>query len=268
MMQYPSDNELMLQALANKYQQERDSVSNGLARVTTELEQYKMATSTEAARAMEAEAELARVTAERDRWKSAYATEYENRARVAELESEAKKFPWEEVAKGRRLGAAEQRNAELVSALRKLARPYVEAACDRTYDGAQGHELRKTANERLEAINAALARVESATPVVPRIRITCETRSEGVIGSTDLNVLRVEAEDDGSFTVFTDHWPNESATPAPHADTARLAWAMEHVAEFSDLAYELHGLYTSDAKANEELINVGFDAAMVKAAND
>ena len=29
-----------------------------------------------------------------------------------------------------------------------------------------------------------------------------------MIGSTTLKVIRVEAEDDGSFTAVTDHWPD------------------------------------------------------------
>ena len=49
----------------------------------------------------------------------------------------------------------------------------------------------------------------------PVIRILCETTSDGVIGTTSLNVVRVEREDDGSFTAVTDHWPvSPSAQPA------------------------------------------------------
>lgn len=41
----------------------------------------------------------------------------------------------------------------------------------------------------------------------PEINIKCEIVEDGIIGSTYLEVLRVETEDDGSFTVVTNHWP-------------------------------------------------------------
>ena len=44
---------------------------------------------------------------------------------------------------------------------------------------------------------------------LPRLNVRCECH-EGIIhGSTYLNVIRVEEEDDGSFTAVTDHWPND-----------------------------------------------------------
>lgn len=53
----------------------------------------------------------------------------------------------------------------------------------------------------------ALASAAPEPSEVPRINIRCET-SDGVVkGSTSLNVVRVEAEDDGSWTAVTDHWP-------------------------------------------------------------
>lgn len=44
---------------------------------------------------------------------------------------------------------------------------------------------------------------------LPTIHIECEYRDDAVpvIGSTRLNVIRVEKNDDGSFTAVTDHWP-------------------------------------------------------------
>lgn len=57
-----------------------------------------------------------------------------------------------------------------------------------------------------------------AAPSVPTINIKCETRSNEVIGTATLNVLRVEAEDDGSFTAVTDHWPT-----APRVVTEEMA---------------------------------------------
>lgn len=44
----------------------------------------------------------------------------------------------------------------------------------------------------------------------PVINIKCETQNNGITGTTSLNVLRVEAEDDGSYTVVTDHWSRDS----------------------------------------------------------
>jgi hypothetical protein len=49
---------------------------------------------------------------------------------------------------------------------------------------------------------------ESDCSGLPRVNIRCEC-SDGIVhGSTSLNVVRVEQEDDGTFTAVTDHWPN------------------------------------------------------------
>jgi hypothetical protein len=45
---------------------------------------------------------------------------------------------------------------------------------------------------------------------LPRVNIICETKADGIIGTTTLNVIRVEIEDDGSFTAITDYWPNDA----------------------------------------------------------
>lgn len=42
----------------------------------------------------------------------------------------------------------------------------------------------------------------------PVVHIICECKADGVIGSTSLNVVRVERQDDGSLTAVTDHWPD------------------------------------------------------------
>lgn len=42
---------------------------------------------------------------------------------------------------------------------------------------------------------------------VPKVNIKCETDNGFITGTTTLNVIRVEREDDGSFTAVTDHWP-------------------------------------------------------------
>jgi hypothetical protein len=49
---------------------------------------------------------------------------------------------------------------------------------------------------------------EVGCSALPRLNIRCEY-SDGVVhGSTYLNVVRVEKEDDGSLTAVTDHCPN------------------------------------------------------------
>lgn len=55
----------------------------------------------------------------------------------------------------------------------------------------------------------------------PHIHIKCEVRSNGLIGTTMLNVVRVEPEDDGTYTAVTDYWPLTTQTPpaAPEPPT-------------------------------------------------
>lgn len=43
---------------------------------------------------------------------------------------------------------------------------------------------------------------------LPAINIRCETVGPHAVGTTTLPVIRVEQEDDGSYTAVTDHWPN------------------------------------------------------------
>lgn len=49
------------------------------------------------------------------------------------------------------------------------------------------------------------------TLALPKVNIRCQTTSDGITGTTYLNVIAVEQEDDGSITAVTDHWPNEKA---------------------------------------------------------
>lgn len=50
-------------------------------------------------------------------------------------------------------------------------------------------------------------------PLPPTIHIRCELDTkDGIHVSTALNVVRVECEDDGSFTAVTDQWPNKEAS--------------------------------------------------------
>lgn len=67
---------------------------------------------------------------------------------------------------------------------------------------------------RREVWKAMLAAAPSAQgqPTTPVLNIRCESVSpDGVKGSTYLPVVRVEAEDDGSFTAVTNYWPAEPA---------------------------------------------------------
>ena len=63
----------------------------------------------------------------------------------------------------------------------------------------------------------------------PKLNIRCETTDGMLTGTTYLNVVRVEPEDDGSFTAVTDHWPidpnaaNRMSAAAASAHETRLS---------------------------------------------
>lgn len=78
-----------------------------------------------------------------------------------------------------------------------------------------------------DAIIAALAASSH-----PKINIRCETTDGEVSGSTGLNVLRVEREDDGSFTAVTDYWP--SSHPASAGDETLRKAAQALVAKLDE----------------------------------
>ena len=61
---------------------------------------------------------------------------------------------------------------------------------------------------------------------VPVINIRCETVSDGIKGSTYLNVIGVEQEDDSSFTVVTDHWPKSSGVPVERLEALMRPWRL------------------------------------------
>lgn len=43
---------------------------------------------------------------------------------------------------------------------------------------------------------------------IPQVNVKCEIITPGgLTGTTQLNVVRVEREDDGSFTAVSDYWP-------------------------------------------------------------
>ena len=83
------------------------------------------------------------------------------------------------------------------------------------------------ANEIKAAIVSQPAQKVEARNTAPTLNIMCETTSNGIVGTTYLPVIRVEAQDDGSFTAVTDYWPEEQKVPEGYAlisiDTLR-AW--------------------------------------------
>lgn len=52
-----------------------------------------------------------------------------------------------------------------------------------------------------------LAKAKSA---LPKLNIRCDTQSDGILGSTYLDVVKVEREDDDSLTAVTNYWPNNA----------------------------------------------------------
>lgn len=82
---------------------------------------------------------------------------------------------------------------------------------------------------------------------IPRINIKCETRGDsGLVGTCWLDPVRVEPEDDGSFTVVTHHWPaNEIALKDRIAALeSELQTANQHVAYLEDqLSNYVHVTY-------------------------
>lgn len=65
-------------------------------------------------------------------------------------------------------------------------------------------------------------------PNIPTINVKFETDDGKVRGSTDAQVKRVEAEDDGSFTVVVNHWPEAAG------DTSNRILLREYWASFCD----------------------------------
>lgn len=56
----------------------------------------------------------------------------------------------------------------------------------------------------------AILRIMNGAQAKPRLNIMLETRDGCITGTTNLNVLRVDAEDDGSFTAVSDYWPGDA----------------------------------------------------------
>lgn len=65
----------------------------------------------------------------------------------------------------------------------------------------------------------------SAAPAQPVLNIRCETTEGQATGTTSLPVIRVEAEDDGSFTAVTSYWPQQASNPMTDEPRKPFAWA-------------------------------------------
>lgn len=201
----------------------------------------------------EAEKDAVALRAQIENWKSG-CDHQRDRAeqaeqRVAELEDESNKFPWELVGKAKRL---EQRvaelekekqdaqqilhvNAEEIDLLTKRVAE-LEAAFATVRDTAiamkdamlpkigtecarQISVLFYEAPERLRALSCEiLARSESATPDVSALLATTPPVSQQMIDRLTKAAQAVDAE--------------ESATPSKHPDTDRLAYVFAHFGAF------------------------------------
>ena len=62
---------------------------------------------------------------------------------------------------------------------------------------------------QLQAARHEVAAKQILDTPLPKVNIRCEIKTEDILGSTYLNVIRVEQEDDGSYTAVTDYWPSE-----------------------------------------------------------
>lgn len=84
----------------------------------------------------------------------------------------------------------------VISALTSLA-----AVARRYLPDYDEHPEIQKADDVLDAL------ASPAAEYTPLINIKLETRTGDAIGSTSLPVIRVEHEDDGSFTAVSDYWP-------------------------------------------------------------
>lgn len=89
----------------------------------------------------------------------------------------------------------------------------------------------------------------------PRINIKCEVVDNGIIGTTTLNVVRVDPEDDGSFTAVTDHWPSDA--PGVAVDEAMVERAMDAILDYGVLKLETD--WETDAAAMRAALTAAFE---------
>jgi len=90
--------------------------------------------------------------------------------------------------------------------------------------GLGGIEL---GNDEFEQILSSLDHLAAQSAMrAPAINIKCETKGPNATGTTTLNVVRVEQQDDGSYTAVTDYWPERSAMRVDEAMVERAWLAM------------------------------------------
>jgi len=63
------------------------------------------------------------------------------------------------------------------------------------------------ANERIRDLERENATLRATPPIITAM---FETRSGSLIGSTLAKILRVDCQDDGSYTVVINHWPRST----------------------------------------------------------
>lgn len=78
------------------------------------------------------------------------------------------------------------------------------------YAAGWNDALRSIPGYPQDGIPDALAERQRLDALLPKLNIKCETTEGTITGTTYLNVVRVEAQDDNSFTAVTDFWPSTS----------------------------------------------------------
>jgi DNA repair exonuclease SbcCD ATPase subunit len=142
-------------------------------------------------------------------------------ARVAELEAERNQLDQMYRAQAQVSGDL---NTGLIKAAARIANLEVDYARAEKV-AVNLHAITKKAMDRIAELEAEIARRDShwarnlagdliaageSAPdprAVPRLNIKLEYRGGGISGTRSLDVIRVEAEDDGSFTAVSDYWP-------------------------------------------------------------
>ena len=92
--------------------------------------------------------------------------------------------------------------------IRELERILISAA---DYLAGNGMLSGETEASVLRWSSGVLQSKAETNKALPKLNIRCECSDGTVHGSTYLNVIRVDEEDDGSFTAVTDHWPSDTA---------------------------------------------------------
>lgn len=127
-----------------------------------------------------------------------------------------------------------------------------DAGCDYLNGDLDSDETGWTDAEKIAAgLRAALSAMPApAVPSLPRLNIRLEYR-DGIVGTRSLDVVRVEAEDDGSFTAVSDFWP----APAVPDETEALRAALATCREVKDGYYEAMNMWRERAREAEDKLS-------------